>query len=133
MTIAVLGAGMVGRAIALDLAKDHAVTSFDLNAGNLAELQGRNNSVQTIAANLSRYEEYNNWLTPFDLVVTAVPGFMGYRTLEAVINAGKNVVDISFFPEDALQLDALARKKKGNSYHRLWRGTRSQQFYYRPV
>ncbi|MEI2739197.1 MAG: saccharopine dehydrogenase C-terminal domain-containing protein [Chitinophagaceae bacterium] len=112
MTIAVLGAGMVGRAIALDLAKDHAVTSFDLNAGNLAELQGRNNSVQTIAANLSRYEEYNNWLTPFDLVVTAVPGFMGYRTLEAVINAGKNVVDISFFPEDALQLDALARKKR---------------------
>lgn len=103
---------MVGRAIALDLAKDHAVTSFDLNAGNLAELQGRNNSVQTIAANLSRYEEYNNWLTPFDLVVTAVPGFMGYRTLEAVINAGKNVVDISFFPEDALQLDALARKKR---------------------
>ena len=112
MTIAVLGAGMVGCAIALDLAKDHAVTSFDLNAGNLAELQGRNNSVQTIAANLSRYEEYNNWLTPFDLVVTAVPGFMGYRTLEAVINAGKNVVDISFFPEDALQLDALARKKR---------------------
>lgn len=112
MTIAVLGAGMVGRAIALDLAKDHAVTSFDLNAGNLAELQSRNNSVQTIAANLSRYEEYNSWLTPFDLVVTAVPGFMGYRTLEAVINAGKNVVDISFFPEDALQLDALARQKR---------------------
>ena len=30
MTIAVLGAGMVGRAIALDLAKDYSVTSFDL-------------------------------------------------------------------------------------------------------
>ena len=32
MTIAVLGAGMVGSAIALDLAKDHTVTSFDLEA-----------------------------------------------------------------------------------------------------
>ena len=32
MTIAVLGAGMVGRAIALDLAKDYDVTSLDLNA-----------------------------------------------------------------------------------------------------
>ena len=47
----------------------------------------------------------------FDLVVTAVPGFMGYKTLEAVIDAGKNVVDISFFPEDVLQLDKLAKKK----------------------
>lgn len=111
MTIAVLGAGMVGRAIALDLAKDHTVTSFDLNAANLAELKGRNDAVQTVAANLSQFEEYSNWLAPFDMVVTAVPGFMGYKTLEAVINAGKNVVDISFFPEDVLQLDALARQK----------------------
>lgn len=111
MTIAVLGAGMVGRAIALDLAKDHTVTSFDLNAANLAELKGRNDAVQTVAANLSQFEEYNNWLAPFDMVVTAVPGFMGYKTLEAVINAGKNVVDISFFPEDVLQLDTLARQK----------------------
>jgi saccharopine dehydrogenase-like NADP-dependent oxidoreductase len=51
-------------------------------------------------------------LSPFDLVVTAVPGFMGYAALEAVIKAGKNVVDISFFPEDVLQLDALAREKE---------------------
>ena len=35
MTIAVLGAGMVGQAIALDLAKEYGVTSFDFNATNL--------------------------------------------------------------------------------------------------
>jgi saccharopine dehydrogenase-like NADP-dependent oxidoreductase len=112
MTIAVLGAGMVGRAIALDLAKDYSVTSFDLNAINLDELKSRNDSIQTVAANLSLFDEYKNWLTPFDIVVTAVPGFMGYKTLEAVINCGKNVVDISFFPEDVLQLDELAKEKE---------------------
>lgn len=111
MTIAVLGAGMVGRAIALDLAKDYAVTSFDLNDANLDELKSRNVAIQTVATNLSQFEEYAGWLSPFDLVVTAVPGFMGYKTLEAVIRAGKNVVDISFFPEDALQLDILAKEK----------------------
>jgi saccharopine dehydrogenase-like NADP-dependent oxidoreductase len=111
MTIAVLGAGMVGRAIALDLVKDYAVTSFDFNAANLSELKERDASVQTVTADLSQFTEYKNWFTPFDLIVTAVPGFMGYKTLEAVINAGKNVVDISFFPEDALQLDALAKEK----------------------
>jgi saccharopine dehydrogenase-like NADP-dependent oxidoreductase len=111
MTVAVLGAGMVGRAIALDLAKDYSVTSFDFNAGNLDELKIRNASIQTVTADLSQLTEYKNRLTPFDIAVTAVPGFMGYKTLEAVINAGKNVVDISFFPEDALQLDQLAKQK----------------------
>ncbi len=111
MTIAVLGAGMVGRAIALDLAKEHTVTSFDLNGSNLEELSNLNAGIATVAADLSRFDEYASWLLPFDLAVTAVPGFLGYKTLEAVINTGKNVVDISFFPEDALQLDELTREK----------------------
>ena len=111
MKIAVLGAGMVGRAIALDLAKEHDVTSFDLNAQNLEEIKSRNAAVQTVGADLSVFPEYENWFSPFDILVTAVPGFMGYKTLEAVINAGKDVVDISFFPEDVLQLDKLAKQK----------------------
>ena len=48
-------------------------------------------------------------LAEFDFLICAVPGFMGYRTLEAIINAKKNVVDISFFPENALELDELAK------------------------
>jgi len=108
MTIAVLGAGMVGRVIALDLAKNFSVTCFDLSAENLETLKQGNAGIQTVGADLSQFAEFKNFLSPFDLVVTAVPGFMGYKTLEAVIDAGKNVVDISFFPEDALQLNELA-------------------------
>ena len=111
MTIAVLGAGMVGRAIALDLARKFSVTCFDLNAENLEALKQRNPEIHTVGADLSQFAEYKNLLSSFDLVVTAVPGFLGYRTLETVIDAGKNVVDISFFPEDALQLDRLAKQR----------------------
>ncbi|HRF17252.1 MAG TPA: saccharopine dehydrogenase NADP-binding domain-containing protein, partial [Chitinophagaceae bacterium] len=111
MKIAVLGAGMVGRAIALDLVKDFLVTSFDVNVANLALLKEKNERITTINTDLTAYEHYPEWLSVFDLVVTAVPGFMGFKTLEAVINTGKNVVDISFFPEDALQLDQLAKEK----------------------
>jgi saccharopine dehydrogenase-like NADP-dependent oxidoreductase len=111
MKIAVLGAGMVGRAIALDLASGHEVTSFDLNAQHLEEIKSRNAAVQTAGADLSLFAEYANWFSAFDIVVTAVPGFMGYKTLEAVINAGKDVVDISFFPENGLELDKLAKQK----------------------
>ncbi|TAH00554.1 MAG: saccharopine dehydrogenase, partial [Sphingobacteriales bacterium] len=45
------------------------------------------------------------------MVLVAVPGFMGFETVRAVVEAGKNIVDISFFPEDALALDALAKSK----------------------
>ena len=51
-------------------------------------------------------------LQGFDFVICAVPGFMGYKALEAIINCSeKHVVDISFFPENALELDALALQK----------------------
>lgn len=102
---------MIGRSIALDLAKEHTVTAFDLNAHNLEEIKSRNADIQTAGADFSQFAEYESWFSPFDIVVIAVPGFLGYKTLEAVINAGKNVVDISFFPEDALQLHDLAVKK----------------------
>lgn len=111
MKLAVLGAGMVGRAIALDLAPHYSVTSFDKSAGSLSLLEKRNAGIATVQADLTDYAAYSNWLAPFDFVITAVPGFMGYRTLEAVIRAGKSAVDISFFPEDALQLDSLAKEK----------------------
>ncbi len=111
MQIAVLGAGMVGRAIAMDLSGDFEVTSFDLNPANLHEIHKQNKAIHTVTVNLAQTEQYEHWLASFDLVVIAVPGYIGYRTLEAVIRAGKNVVDISFFTEDALQLDQLAKEK----------------------
>ncbi len=46
-----------------------------------------------------------------DLAIGAVPGFMGFATLRAVIEAGVNAVDISFFDEDPFELDALAQAK----------------------
>ena len=110
MKIAVLGSGMVGRTMALDLATRHEVTAFDLQEEPLQLLQSLDPGIRVVRADLSAFEQYAGWLAPFDLVVTAVPGFMGYRTLEAVIGAGKDVADISFFPEDALQLDAIARR-----------------------
>lgn len=110
MRIAVLGAGMVGRAIALDLAKNFSVCSLDISAENLSALKAKNQAVAMLQADLTQYPQYKDWLKDFDLVVTAVPGFMGFNTLEAVINCGKNVVDISFFPEDALALDKAAKE-----------------------
>lgn len=111
MKIAVLGSGMIGRAIALDLASRHHVTAFDVSNKNLEILNKKNPRIETQHADLRDYSNYSQLLSSFDIIVTAVPGFMGYKTLEACITCGKDVVDISFFPEDVLQLDRLAKEK----------------------
>jgi saccharopine dehydrogenase-like NADP-dependent oxidoreductase len=107
--IAVLGAGMVGRTMALELVKSHNVTSFDLNQHNLDLLKKKNSIIQTKAINLLDPNLNLKEVLGFaDLVVNAVPGFMGYHVLELVIKAGKNSVDISFFPESIAPLQQLA-------------------------
>jgi saccharopine dehydrogenase-like NADP-dependent oxidoreductase len=108
--IIVLGAGMVGSAIALDLAKNHQVTVADLQQESLKYLQQKNSVINTILLDVNDIEKLKNTILPFNLVVCAVPGFLGYKTLETIIKCGKNVVDISFFPENSLELDTLAKK-----------------------
>ena len=111
MNVAILGAGMVGSAMAIDLSKKFNVISFDISEKNLSALKDHSN-IRLQQADLSEYESYPVLLKEADLVISAVPGFMGYKALEAVIKAGKNVVDISFFPENSLELDALAKQNK---------------------
>ena len=108
--ISILGAGMVGKAIAIDLHTKFKVSSYDIDEKSLAFLSD-NYTVETKKADLSSDIEIQNVVKDADFVVNAVPGFMGYHTLEQIIKAGKNVVDISFFPEDAFELDEIAKKK----------------------
>jgi len=106
--IIVLGAGMVGRAIAIDLCKEFEVTSADIDKQNLSLL--KKFPIKTVRCDLSASEKIKSLVKKFDLVIGAVPGFMGFKTLQTVIRARKNVVDISFFAEDPFKLDALAKK-----------------------
>jgi lysine 6-dehydrogenase len=108
--VVVLGAGLVGKAMAIDLADKFEVTSVDFNPEALKELEKQ--GIKTQKADLANLDQLASLIKPFDLVVGAVPGFMGLQTARTVIEAGKNMVDISFFPEDPFQLDDLAKKNK---------------------
>lgn len=107
--IIVLGAGMVGRAMAHDLAKKHNVTSADISKDSLALLR-KDAGIKTQQADLSNTKEIKSLVAGYDIVLCAVPGFMGFNALKAIIEAKKNVVDISFFPENSLELDKLAKR-----------------------
>ena len=105
--IIVLGAGLVGGVMAKDLSKNHNVISVDISQKNLDKLSG----INTICDDVSDTSTLQNLIKDFDLVVGAVPGFMGYKMMKDVVEAGKNIVDISFYPEDPFSLDELAKEK----------------------
>ncbi len=108
--IIILGAGMVGSAMAIDLAKNHQVTSSDFSLEPLEKIKSKNPSINTLQIDVTKKAELINTLQAFDLIVCAVPGFLGFDTLKTIIEAKKNVVDISFFPENALELNKLAKQ-----------------------
>ena len=110
--IIVLGAGMVGSAMATDLSKKHSVTLADLSILRLEHLRNKNQSFTILQLDVCNKTKLLTILKDFDFVVCAVPGFLGFETIKTVIEAGKNVVDISFFPENALELDDLAKSKE---------------------
>ena len=108
--IIVLGGGMVGSAMCADLASDHDVTCADFNIDVLRALEA-DLKIKTLPCDFSKPEEIMRAIAPFDLVIGAVPGFMGFEVLKTIIECGKNCVDISFFPEDAMWLNDLAKQK----------------------
>jgi len=107
--VIVLGAGLVGKAMAIDLSAEFDVLATDINEEALQPLQKKGIKVQRL--DFGDTAQLTSVIQPFDIVVGAVPGFMGLQTVRSVIEAGKNMVDISFFPEDPFQLDTLAKEK----------------------
>ena len=113
MKILVLGAGMVGGAMALDLAKDEMfeVTVADISEEALARLAA-SGRLKVMKQDLGDPALVRKLAGSFDMVVNAVPGFMGFQTFKAVIEAGRDIVDIAFFIEDPFTADEIARKNK---------------------
>lgn len=109
----VLGAGIVGSVIAADLAAEGwELTVADRRSDALAttrRLAGE--TVTLLERDLGDPAAVGALVEPFDLVLGALPGHLGYEALRAVIEAGKDCCDISFMPEDARDHDALARER----------------------
>jgi saccharopine dehydrogenase-like NADP-dependent oxidoreductase len=117
MKIVVLGAGLVGGPMALDLAKESAfeVTVADIRDEAL-ERVARGTKIRVVKTDLADVAEVAKLANEHDLVLSAVPGFMGFATLRAVLETGTSCVDIAFFPEDPLELDSVAKKHSATAF-----------------
>jgi saccharopine dehydrogenase-like NADP-dependent oxidoreductase len=110
--VAVLGAGMVGAAIARDLAEDAGlqVDVADVRAESLERVAERA-AVGRVRLDLADPAAVRQMAGGYDLIVGALPSVIGFAAVRAVIEAGKDLVDISFMPQDPLELDGLARER----------------------
>ena len=109
--IIVLGAGMVGSAMAIDLAQSHEVTIADLSRMALNKAKKKCDALSTQHMDVTDKRIMREVLKSYDLVICAVPGFIGFETVRSIIETGKNVIDISFSPENLLDLYGLAVEK----------------------
>ena len=106
--VLIVGAGRVGSAIAWVLRKDVQVMLVDIDVRQLKRVENRIPDVQCFAGTV---EDCTFLKDRMDLIVQAVPGYVGLRTLEKIVSWSVPVVDVSFMPEDPRALDEQARRR----------------------
>jgi len=109
--VIVLGAGLVGAPMALDLAKgkEFDVLAVDFNDQNFGKLRAA--GVQARKMDLSTEGAIEQVVADADFVINATPGFMGFESLRRIINSRKDCIDIAFYPENMFDLNELAKEK----------------------
>jgi saccharopine dehydrogenase-like NADP-dependent oxidoreductase len=109
--VVVLGAGLVGSPIALDLAynQEYAVLAVDFLGANFPKLE--KGGVATKKLDINQEGVIESVIADADFVINATPGFMGFESLKRIISSAKNCIDIAFYPENLFDLDELAKQK----------------------
>jgi len=88
--------------MAIDMVKKHHVTLTDIRQDVLGNAKSKCSDLTTEQLDVTNKKELQRSIKQHDLVINAVPGFLGFETLKTIIEAGMNVIDIAFFPENAL-------------------------------
>ena len=98
----------MGSAIARDLKQSGFVVTVADREESLKEKLALFD-IEYLSLDFSNLNAVSQAVQDFDLVIGAVPGFMGFSILKTVLQAGKNIADISFMPEDSREMDELAK------------------------
>jgi len=110
MQVVILGAGLIGNPMARDLARARNIKVLVVDR-DISRLQALDSieGIETRVADATDLIVLKELTADAEVVINALPGFLGYQTLKSLIELKRTVVDIAFFPEDALTLDSLAK------------------------
>ncbi|MFB0504393.1 MAG: saccharopine dehydrogenase family protein [Candidatus Bathyarchaeia archaeon] len=115
MRILTIGCGHIGSVLAKDLLENMssvriAISDSDPNRAKSVANTIEKENVDSIQLDASDHPRLVSKLEDFDLAVGLAPGRIGYETVKACVEAGVNMVDLSFMPEDPLTLHNEALK-----------------------
>ena len=85
---------MVGSVIAKELSKKHSVSCADINKDAVKKLSG--SKVIPVLCDLSDEKKIKSLVSDYDLVIGAVPGFLGFQMMKAVVSAKKILLTFLF-------------------------------------
>ncbi len=107
-----MGCGKIGSVMAMDFTRSVEGSEVVLADKSGERAKGTASTIEGagwFAVDTTDYRGLVESLRGFDLVLGALPGDYGYKALEAAVEAGVDVVDVSFTPEDPLELDDAAK------------------------
>ncbi|MEM0164130.1 MAG: saccharopine dehydrogenase C-terminal domain-containing protein, partial [Thermoplasmata archaeon] len=101
--IIVLGYGMIGSIVAKELSlKDEVVVVDKRNIDDFS-------TGKFVKGDIFDFPEL---ITKADVVVSTLPGNVSYPIISKLLSKGKKIVDVSFMPENAMDLNDMATKQK---------------------
>ena len=114
MKVLVVGSGKVGSEIARDLARSSEVDSVvvaDAQPTNLKNIRGEK-KIRTLRLDISQSKPLLNTMRRADLICGALPGRLGFQLMTYAIEAHRDLVDISYTPENPFRLHRKARDQE---------------------
>ena len=107
----ILGCGKVGSVMARDLAETEGweVLSVDPSEESLKQVAERP-GIETRVADCSDQKIVTELAESHDIVIGALPSFLGYAAMESVVKTGTSMCDISFMTDEFRDLHDLAVK-----------------------
>ena len=113
MKVIVLGSGKIGSIMARDFAG--SVDGAQLTLSDISEERAKAAASSIEGADwtlidTSDQEKLTETLSGFDLVLGALPGDFGWVALKAAVEAGVDMLDVAFTPEDPMDLDGAAKE-----------------------
>ena len=114
MKVLVVGSGKVGSEIARDLARSSevdSVTVADAQSKNLKNVHGYE-KISTRRLDISQRKPLLDAMRRVDLVCGALPGRLGFQLMTYAVEAHRDLVDISYTPENPFKLHSKARDQE---------------------
>lgn len=114
MKVIVLGSGKIGSIMAREFASsvDSArMTMADIDEGRARTAASAIPGADWITIDTTDYADLVGKLGGYDMVLGALPGDYGYMSIKAAIEAGANMVDVSYTVEDPTGLNDAAKAK----------------------